>query len=703
MRKERGVCYFVFMKNRPRGLGPALVLVMFGFRFPAPAVAVSPQADASKPAAVYREWIDLVSYIITPTEKDVFFRLTSDRERNSFINLFWNLRDPSKGTPQNEYKEEHLKRFQHANRYFIGSSRPGWKTDRGKYYILLGPPLNKVDVLTNGLRPVEIWEYMGDPDQGLPTMFRIVFYKRSEADDYRLYVPAVDGPYALLSNPEAQIDPADNAAILSKIQEIDSTVAEIALNLIPGNQSRMFSPSLQDQILLARIGDLPTLNINSSYATNFLSFKGFVETSATTNYVEMTSDVVILKDPRLPLNFVHLALQPGRLSVERLADGRYYFNFNLVVTLKKDDRFILQYDKDFPVYMTQAELDGLFSQGVIIADRFPVVEGEYKLMAILRNSVNDEIGFMERSIKIVEGNPALPRISDPLISYGQGAEQTDGYAPFRIMGRSVKIEPKQVFGLKDVITPYFLVERREAKGDLRIRIEVESLNPEKPFFKEYAVLLPSDDPYFFFPKTLDPLPTGDYALRGKIMGPDDTVLHVRQKIFQIAPHAEIPHAPVVSKIVKDKDASYYYVLLAKEYDEIGSASQADAAYRTALDRQPVPADAVKAYAAFLWKQGRYDDLLAAVEALESRPEEAFSYFSLKGRALYRKQEYHAAVENLLEANKRYDSDVDTLNALGLSMIRTGAKEEAVKVLTASLRLRAEQPEIREILLRLEKK
>ncbi len=104
------------MKNRPRGLGPALVLAMFGFRFPAPAVAVSPQADASKPAAVYREWIDLVSYIITPTEKDVFISLTSDRERNSFINLFWNLRDPSKGTPQNEYKEEHLKRFQHANR-----------------------------------------------------------------------------------------------------------------------------------------------------------------------------------------------------------------------------------------------------------------------------------------------------------------------------------------------------------------------------------------------------------------------------------------------------------------------------------------------------------------------------------------------------------------------------------------------------------
>ena len=102
----------------------------------------------------YQDWLDMVHYIITSTEKEIFFMLTNNRDRDAFINLFWNLRDPTKGTPQNEYKDEHMKRFKYANRYFRGGPGPGWRSDRGRIYIVLGPPVNVNEVFKNGLVPV---------------------------------------------------------------------------------------------------------------------------------------------------------------------------------------------------------------------------------------------------------------------------------------------------------------------------------------------------------------------------------------------------------------------------------------------------------------------------------------------------------------------------------------------------------------------
>ncbi|MBM3306618.1 MAG: GWxTD domain-containing protein, partial [Candidatus Aminicenantes bacterium] len=59
----------------------------------------------------YRDWLDLVHYHIQPVEKDVFMKLTGNRDRDIFIETFWKQRDPTPGTPANEYKDELLKRF----------------------------------------------------------------------------------------------------------------------------------------------------------------------------------------------------------------------------------------------------------------------------------------------------------------------------------------------------------------------------------------------------------------------------------------------------------------------------------------------------------------------------------------------------------------------------------------------------------------
>lgn len=88
----------------------------------------------------YRKWIDQdVIYIITPEERAAFALLSNDAERDAFIENFWVNRDPTPDTPENEFKEEHYRRIAYANQHF-GAGTPGWKTDRGRMYIIHGPP-----------------------------------------------------------------------------------------------------------------------------------------------------------------------------------------------------------------------------------------------------------------------------------------------------------------------------------------------------------------------------------------------------------------------------------------------------------------------------------------------------------------------------------------------------------------------------------
>ncbi|HZR29914.1 MAG TPA: GWxTD domain-containing protein [Terriglobales bacterium] len=88
----------------------------------------------------YKKWLNEdVRYIITPEEEAVFKQLSNDEERDQFIEQFWLRRDPTPDTPENEFKEEHYRRIAYANEHFAAGI-PGWKTDRGRMYIMYGPP-----------------------------------------------------------------------------------------------------------------------------------------------------------------------------------------------------------------------------------------------------------------------------------------------------------------------------------------------------------------------------------------------------------------------------------------------------------------------------------------------------------------------------------------------------------------------------------
>jgi GWxTD domain-containing protein len=105
------------------------------------------QDPANKPrnvkreiAKVYKDWVSKdVAYIITKDEREAFKRLTTDEERENFIENFWRRRDPNPDTEENEYREEFYERIAYANEHF-SSGIPGWKTDRGRIYITFGKP-----------------------------------------------------------------------------------------------------------------------------------------------------------------------------------------------------------------------------------------------------------------------------------------------------------------------------------------------------------------------------------------------------------------------------------------------------------------------------------------------------------------------------------------------------------------------------------
>ena len=86
----------------------------------------------------YKKWLNEdVVYIISPEERSSFLHLSTNEEREQFIEAFWQRRNPDPDSAENTFKEEHYRRIAYANEHY-GAGLPGWKTDRGRIYIMWG-------------------------------------------------------------------------------------------------------------------------------------------------------------------------------------------------------------------------------------------------------------------------------------------------------------------------------------------------------------------------------------------------------------------------------------------------------------------------------------------------------------------------------------------------------------------------------------
>ena len=147
---------------------------------------------------IFKKWMEQdVVYIITSDEKRAFKKLATDEEREQYIEAFWRRRDPNPDTEVNEYLEEHFERIAYANQHFA-SGIPGWKTDRGRIYIMYGPPNDKESHPMGGqydrpsyhgggsttTYPFEVWFYRHLP--GVGSGVEIEFVDPTGTGEYRI-------------------------------------------------------------------------------------------------------------------------------------------------------------------------------------------------------------------------------------------------------------------------------------------------------------------------------------------------------------------------------------------------------------------------------------------------------------------------------------------------------------------------------------
>jgi len=182
----------------------------------------------------YKSWLDEdVVYIITPEERHTFLHLTTNEEREQFIEAFWQRRNPDPDSAENTFKEEHYRRIAYANEHFA-SGIPGWKTDRGKIYIMWGPP-DEIDAHPTGGtwdRPMdqgggetttyayEDWRYRYL--EGIGENVELEFVDPSGTGEYHLTTDPSEKD-ALLNVPGAGLTMAESMGMADKSQRFSDT------------------------------------------------------------------------------------------------------------------------------------------------------------------------------------------------------------------------------------------------------------------------------------------------------------------------------------------------------------------------------------------------------------------------------------------------------------------------------------------------
>jgi GWxTD domain-containing protein len=179
----------------------------------------------------YKDWLEKdVSLIITDEERKAFKKLQTDEEREQFIEGFWRRRDPDPDTDENEYREQYYERIAYANEHFA-SGIPGWKTDRGRIYIMYGKadeveahpaggPYDRPSYHGGGTTstyPFEIWFYRYIP--GVGSGVEIEFVDPTGSGEYRI-ARSPDEKDALLYVPNAGLTLAEQLGLSSKSDRI---------------------------------------------------------------------------------------------------------------------------------------------------------------------------------------------------------------------------------------------------------------------------------------------------------------------------------------------------------------------------------------------------------------------------------------------------------------------------------------------------
>jgi GWxTD domain-containing protein len=646
---------------------------------------------------VYRKWLEEeVVYLIKPVERDVFLKLQSDRERNLFIEAFWKQRDPTPGTPENEFKTEHARRINHVNKYFGRSSPlPGWRTDRGRMYIILGEPNDTQHFDGRGnIYPTEIWFYQDKAPMGLPAGFYLVFFQEGGTGDFKLYSPSKDGPQALLTAYTG--DPSDYDGAYKSLLEIEPNVANVSLSLIPGESDTGFGrPSMASDMMLQKAEGAAQAQVQGSYAQKFLQYKDVVEVEYSANYFDSDALVKLVKDPS-GIYFVHYAVEPKRLSVNEY-EGKYSTTLKLIGRVTTPEgTMIHQFEKPVALSLDESRMKMADVQPLNVQDMFPLIPGTYRLSILLKNESSKEFTSFEQTI-LVPGETAAVQMTSPILGFRTAPADPAKrrLKPFQVGATQIYCQPGRVFTRADKLAVAFQVFGLPPALRETASIKfVFSMNDKAAFEKSRPFV-----EYLDAPDIVEEFPLADfvpahYNLNVSVVAEGREIVAGREE-FDVSHQQAVARPWFFSKLMPEAGDPLYDQLIGTQLLNSGRLAEAKAALEKAWDRKSDDPDLALALARTylnLEEPAAVPPILAAF--LDPARPPNYEIYSLAGQARLRVGEFGEALKIFDAAVSHFGVNAALLRAIGDCHAGLNRVADALAAWEKSLQLNPDQPDLK---------
>jgi len=336
---------------------------------------------------VYKEWLNgPVSYIITPEERSAFLHLQTNQERENFIESFWERRNPDPGSPENTYKEEYYRRIAYANEHY-SSGIPGWKTDRGRIYLMWGKP-DEVDSHPAGgpyerptaegggetsTYPFEDWRYRYL--EGIGENVEIEFVDPTGSGEYHLTMDPSEKD-ALTYVPGAGLTDMEAMGMASKtdrFKNTDGTHMAEAQGGQPQSYNEFTRLDLYAKIQApppVKFKDLEAV-VDSRLTANQIQFQchpDFLRITDDTDLVPITIQIPNHEMSFQDKNGVQIATMHLFARITSVS-GRVVNTFEDTITAETPDSLMQQYLKSNSIYQKAVPLSpGLYRLDVVLKD-----------------------------------------------------------------------------------------------------------------------------------------------------------------------------------------------------------------------------------------------------------------------------------------------------------------------------------------------
>ncbi|MCU1255828.1 MAG: hypothetical protein JWM83_2127 [Candidatus Angelobacter sp.] len=359
-------------------------------------------AKAEKLSGVYKKWLDEdVRWIITDEELSAFKKLANNAERDVFIEGFWQRRDPTPDTAENEYKEEHYRRIAYANEHYA-AGMPGWRTDRGRIYVMYGPPTS-IDSHPMGGPYQRSAEEGGGQTSTFP--FEVWRYRYLEGIGQEIEIEFVDdcgcGAYemtldrskkdALLHVPNAGPTTMEEMGMANKADRFRGGLESIGSGPFNrNNESKQFD-RMETFAKLNRAPDIKFKDLQNElvthkFRTNLLPFDVQVD------FVKLTSDTVLVPITlQVPLKGLTFANKDGiQRAVVNVYGQLTKLSGQIVQTFEET------LHRDIPAELLEKEINNVS----LYWKALPMRPGLYRLDVVMKDVNGDKTGIFSRSYSV---------------------------------------------------------------------------------------------------------------------------------------------------------------------------------------------------------------------------------------------------------------------------------------------------------------